>query len=99
MFLSPYRMLCMGLKIDSLCHAKNDDGIGYFASWSMQLAKSADTLSLGMQFVLLVVALFAIIPLYALEAVFGTVLASWVVLVLIHVGVRKCTRVSKQKHV
>jgi Hint module len=71
MLLSPYRMLCMGLKLDSYCHSKTENGISSYVHAGIQLAKYADTLSLSMQLVLLTLAVVLIVPMYVLETAFG----------------------------
>ena len=71
MLLSPYRMLCMGLHMDGLCHSMNEEGMSSFVDWGIKLAKYADTLNVGLQLVLLVVALVLIVPAFVLETIFG----------------------------
>ena len=71
MVLSPYRLLCTGLKMDGFCHRRTKDGVSSYVDWGIQLAKFADNLSFGSQLVLLAFALVLILPFFALEALFG----------------------------
>lgn len=97
MALSPYRMLCMGVALGGLCHSKTEDGISTLLETGIQLAKYADTLSLGMQLALLVVALAFVGPFYLVETLFGARYGPMVVCGIIILA-RKWWRQQQQQH-
>ena len=93
MMLSPYRMLCIGfLKVDGLCHSKNEEGISFFVGWGAQLAEYADTMNVGELFILLVFLVVLIAPIYILECIFGARYAPFIIFLAGTIAIRWWTR-------
>jgi len=82
MGLSPYRVLCVGLNMNGLCHHMNAEGISSYVSVGIELAKYADNWSQGTQLVLFVLAVALVVPIFVLEILFGARYAPLVAFVL-----------------
>jgi len=94
MFMSPFRMICMGVSSD-LCQEHSQNGMSFYFAHSFKFSQWYQTLPTAVQYVLLAVVLVVFGSFYMLESLVGATYAPLVmVLVAMTCAVRKVRRSS-----